>query len=182
MASAAATAVAVVVAASASAETTGRAEQSRERPRGVVLDCSTQSGLGAGLREFRSKNNLIVGPLVLKGGGSAFVEYSDAFGGNKFPALLRGGHQVTVEVSRDARPDAGLVYGQLPSRRNGYRVVTFRACHRGEISGRFDGWPMSFWSGGVVARSPRCVPLFFWVDDQPSPRRAVIHLGMTDCR
>jgi len=174
-----ATAAAVILAASAWAETTGRSTHKSDRPRGPVLDCSTQSGLGGGLREFRSPNNLIVGPLALKGGG-VYAGYATSFGGNKFPAFLRGGHRVTVEVERAARPDAGLVYGTLPARRDGYRVVTFRSCGRGEIPG-FDGWPVSFWSGGVVARAPRCVPLRFWVDDQPRPRRAVIRLGVHDC-
>jgi hypothetical protein len=39
----------------------------------------------------------------------------------------------------------------------------------------------SFWAGGVVADGPRCVPLLIWVDKERAPRRAVIHLGVTDC-
>jgi len=193
-------AVAVVLATSGRAETAAPSKQTatptatpttsraaaRERPRGVVLDCATTPGVGAGLREFRSRWNLVVGPLAMKGAAAMPAYYSESFGGNKFPLYVRGGHRVTVELSRRARRGAGIAYGPLPERRpldvsDGYRVVTFIACRRGEISGRFDGWPVSFWAGGVLARSPRCVPLFVWVDDEPSPRRAVIHLGVTDC-
>jgi hypothetical protein len=153
----------------------------RERPRGVVLDCHTQSGIGGGLRQFRSRWNLVVGPLVMSGAAARPAYF--AGGGNKFPVYVRGGHRVTVDVSRDARPGAGLVYVPLPAKRDGYRVITFIACRRGEIS-RGSGttaWPVSFWAGGVLARSPRCVPLRVWVDDEPSPRRAVIHLGVRNC-
>jgi len=185
--------VAVALAASGRAETADPAKQTatpttslpatRERPRGVVLDCHTQSGIGGGLRQFRSRWNLVVGPLVMT--GAAAIPAS-AEASNKFPVYVRGGHRVTVEVSRDVRPSAGLMYGQgrfAGSLRYGYRVVTFIACQRGEIS-RGSGtaaWPVSFWAGGVRARSPRCVPLFVWVDDEPSPRRAVIYLGVRDC-
>jgi len=193
-------AVAVALATSGRAETADPAMQAagpaatpatsrlaaRERPRGVVLDCATTPGVGAGLRHFRSRSNLVVGPLAMKGAAATPAYYSESFGGNKFPLYVRGGHRVTVELSRRARRGAGIAYGPFPERRpldvsDGYRVVTFIACRRGEISGRFDGWPVSFWAGGVLARSPRCVPLRVWVDDEPSPRRAVIRLGVRDC-
>jgi hypothetical protein len=191
-----ATAVAVALATSGRAETAGPSKQTAalttshhaasERPRGPLMDCSSISGIG-GSREFRSRWNLVVGPLALKGAAARPAYYSDSFGGNKFPVIVRGGHRVTVEVSRDARPGAGLVYGKRPANprlvRDGYRVVTFIACRRGEYQGTPppDGWPVSGWSGGVLARSPRCVPLLIWADDEPSPRRAVIHLGVRDC-
>jgi hypothetical protein len=35
--------------------------------------------------------------------------------------------------------------------------------------------------GFLLARSPQCVPLFVWVDDEPSPRRTVIRFGMPNC-
>lgn len=158
--------------------------QARERPRGPVLDCSRQSGLGgAPSGTFTSRRNLIVGPLAML--GAAAIPASSGFG-NKFPVVVKGGHRVTVEVSRAARPGAGLIYGQgnfTGRLRDGYRVLTFIACRRGEMS-RGSGttaWPMSFWAGGLRARSPRCVPLFFWVDDEPKPRRAVIYLGLRAC-
>lgn len=188
--------VAVALAVSGRAETADPSKQTatptasrsaaRERPRGPVMDCSSISGIG-GSREFRSRWNLVVGPLALKGAATRPAYYSDSFGGNKFPVIVRGGHRVTVEVLRDARPGAGLVYGKRPANprlvRDGYRVVTFIACRRGEYRGTPppDGWPVSGWSGGVLARSARCVPLFIWVDDEPSPRRVVIHLGVRDC-
>lgn len=155
----------------------------RERPRGVVLDCHRQSGTGGGLSQFRSRRNLVVGPLVM---GGAASRPASSGGGNKFPVYVKGGHRVTVEVSGDARPGAGLVYGQgrfVGSLRFGYRVVTFIACERGEVS-RGSGttaWPVSFWAGGIRARSARCVPLRIWVDDEPSPRRAVVELGVDAC-
>jgi len=67
--------------------------------------------------------------------------------------------------------------------RDSRRVVTFVACRRGEWPPRSirDGWPVSGWVGFLLARSPRCVPLLVWVDDEPSPRRAVIPFGVRDC-
>lgn len=180
-----AAAIAAALATSGWAET-AEANTARERPRGVVLDCATNPNAGPGLREFRSRSNLVVGPLAMKGGAATPGYYAGFFGGNKFPLYVMGGHRVTVELSRRTRQGAGIAYGPLPLRRplgvsDGYRVVTFIACPRGNISGRFDRAPVSFWAGGVLARSPRCVPLLIWVDDEPSPRRAVIHLGVRDC-
>lgn len=181
-----ATAVAVAAAASAGAETASK------RPTGVVLGCSMQSGNGAGSSQFKNRWNLVVGPLAMMGAAANPGYYSDSFGGNKFPLLVWGGHRVTVELSRQTRRGASLFYGRFPKGlrdyRDGYRVVTFIACRRGEVPGSpsdlgsiADGWPVSFWSGGVLVRSPRCVPLLIWVDDEPSPRRAVIHLGVRRC-
>ena len=177
-----ATAVAAALAASGQAETADPLSQTR--PRGIVADCSKGSGIGRGsLSEFGSRWNLVVGPLAMSGGAANPGYYSESFGGNKFPLYVRSGHRVTVEVSRGARPGAGLAYGQLPRKRDGYRVITFISCRRGEFSpglGSAAG-RVSFWSGGVLARSPRCVPLLIWVDDEPRPRRAVIHLGVGTC-
>jgi hypothetical protein len=155
-----------------------------DRPRGAVADCSTQSGAnfpGA----FTSPRNLVVGPLALIGAGGS-PTFADSFGGQKFPALVRVGHRITVELSRRTRKGAGLAYGPLPQGhvrlRDAHRVVTFVACRRGDLSAsRADGQPVTFWSGGVLARSPRCVPLLVWVDAQRSPRRAVIRLGVRRC-
>jgi hypothetical protein len=192
-----ATAAVAILAASGRAESSGPSKQTatptvtpttlratvRDRPRGVVADCSTRSEArfpGA----FINPRNLVVGPLVLIGAGGTPV-----FGrtGNKFPLLLRAGHRVTVQLSTRTRKVAGLAYGPLPQGewrlRDAHRVVTFIACRRGERSGSSaDGRPVTFWSGGVLARSPRCVPLLVWVDGEPRPRRAVIRLGVRDCR
>ena len=179
-------ALAVTVATSGLAET---AEQGGERPRGAVRSCATQSGAkfpGA----FTSRRNLVVGPLALIGAGGtpSFVWNSGGTEGfQKFPLLVRNGHRVTVELSRSARRDAGLAYGPLPRGetylRDTYRVVTFIACRRGQRSwSSADGRPVTFWSGSALARSPRCVPLRVWVDDERSPRRAIIRLGVHDCR
>ncbi len=192
-------AVAVALATSGRAETADPAKQTatpketlatsrpaaRERPRGAVEDCSTQSGAsfpGA----FTNRRNLVVGPLALIGAGGTPVFVGGSFGGQKFPLLVKAGHRVTVELSRRTRLGAGLAYGPLPQGkvrlRDAHRVVTFIACRRDERSlSSADGRLVTFWSGGVLARSPRCVPLLVWVDDEPSPRRAVIRLGVRDC-
>jgi hypothetical protein len=100
-----------------------------DRPRGAVADCSTQSGAnfpGA----FTSPRNLVVGPLALIGAGGS-PTFADSFGGQKFPALVRVGHRITVELSRRTRKGAGLAYGPLPQGhvrlRDAHRVVTFVA-------------------------------------------------------
>jgi hypothetical protein len=154
------------------------------RPRGVIADCSSRSEAsfpGA----FTNRRNLVVGPLVLIGaGGTAW--WGRTIGGNKFPLLVRAGHRVTLELSARTRTFAGLAYGPLPQGeihlRDAHRVVTFIACPRGQRSGSSaDGQPVTFWSGGVLAGSPRCVPLLVWVDAASSPRRVVIHFGVRSC-
>jgi hypothetical protein len=154
-----------------------------ESPRGVVADCSMQSGAsfpGA----FKNPRNLVVGPLVMTGarGTSGF---STAFHGNKFPLLVRNGHRVTLELSRRTRSGAGLAYWPLPQGdigvREAHRVVTFIACNAGRSMSDVDGKPVTFWSGGIVASSPRCVPIRVWIDRRPVPRNVVIRLGVTRC-
>jgi hypothetical protein len=153
-------------------------------PRGVVANCASRSEArfpGA----FTSPRNRVVGPLVLIGAtGSPY--FSDAFHGNKFPLLVRPGHRVTLELSPQTRKGAGLAYGPLPQGdvrvRDAHRVVTFIACRRGERSGSTaDGRSVTFWSGGVLAHSPRCVPIRVWIDGARSPRRLVIRLGVDRC-
>jgi hypothetical protein len=161
--------------------------QSKERPRGVVESCATQSGArfpGA----FTSPRNLVVGPLALVGAGGApnFVWDSTGLEGfQKFQLLVKENHRVTVELSQRTRRGAGLAYGPLPEGevhlRDAHRVVTFIACRSGKSLSSADGQPVTFWSGAVLARSPRCVPLLVWVDNQPSPRRVVIRLGVRNC-
>jgi hypothetical protein len=135
---------------------------------------------------FSRRANLVVGPLALVG-AAAFTppDVVRRFGGNKFPLLVRAGHRVTVELSRATRRRAALGYGPLPQGevrlRDGHRVVTFVACRRNRDSGSSaDGAPVTFWSGFVLARSPQCVRLRVWVDDEPSPRRTAVPLGR-DC-
>jgi hypothetical protein len=175
------TAFAAALATSAKAETADPAKQTRERPRGVVLDCSTQSGLGgAPGGTFRNSRNLVIGPIAMTGAGVT-SGYAEGFGGNKFPLLMRGGHRVTLAVSRHTR-DAKLIYGQRPAS----RVVTFSSCRRDQMPPRNPYEPhtaccFSFWAGGVLAPSPRCVHLLAWVDEERSPRRAVIRLGVPSC-
>jgi hypothetical protein len=159
----------------------------RKRPHSVVEDCSTRSSAqfpGA----FTNPRNLIVGPLVLIGAGGTPTVVSNSAGTEvfqKFPLLVRNGHRVTVELFPNT-PGAGLAYGPLPPGetylRDTHRVVTFIACRRGQPSGSSaDGRPVTFWSGSVLARSPRWVRLLVWVDAERSPRHAVIRLGVPNC-
>lgn len=157
-----------------------------KRPHGVVEDCGTQSGAdfpGA----YTSPRNLVVGPLSLIGAGGTpeFVWDSAAqVGFQKFQVLVRRKHRVTIALSRRTRRGAGLAYGPLPQGetylRDTHRVVTFIACRGASVSSA-DGRPVTFWSGSVLARTPRCVPLLVWIDEHPVPRRAVIHLGVSTC-
>jgi hypothetical protein len=167
------------------------AEQSRQRPRGVVADCA-KGGLGGGqghgdLSAWKAARNLVVGPLAMVGAAEIPGGYNAAAHGNKFPLYLLAGHRVTLSLTRATRGHAGLAYGPLPQGDIGvaeaHRVVTLIACRRGEYSPNWGGpaGRASFWAGGVVADAPRCVPLLIWVDKERAPRRAVIHLGVTDC-
>jgi hypothetical protein len=171
----------------------------RERPRGVVEDCSTRSE-GSFINPFSDPGNLIVGPLVLVGAGGT-PEFVREFGGNKFPLLVKPGHRVTIAVPAGAHRGAALAYGPLPqgkvSLADAHRVVTFIACRRGELTAgagkrnhgvalggpnaKAGGRPRPFWSGGVLARSPRCVPLLVWINHESAPRRVVLPLGVSGC-
>jgi hypothetical protein len=153
-------------------------------PHGVVAGCAMQSGAsfpGA----FTNPRNLVLGPLVMTGARGT-PGFSSSFHGNKFPLLVRAGHRVTLELSARTRRGAALGYGPLPQGDvdvgEGHRVVRFIACRRGAGSASdVDGQPVTFWSGGVLAKSPRCVPILVWIDGARSPRRIVIHLGVDRC-
>jgi hypothetical protein len=103
------------------------------------------------------------------------------FGGQKYPVLVQAGHTVTVEVPASARPFAGLGYGPLPqgeiTLEDAHASVTFIACGQGEDSGSSADGPVTFWSGFLITRSPDCVPLNFFVDDEITSRRRLISLG-----
>jgi hypothetical protein len=154
----------------------------RTSPRGVVEDCATRS-LASFPGAFTDPDNVVVGPLALVGAGSTPPETVREVGGEKFPALVRAGHRVTVALPRRTRSVAGLDYGPLPEGvelqvRDGHRAVTFIACRRSEPSGSAAGGePVTFWSGFVLTTSPRCVPLEVWVDDEPSPRHTALPMG-----
>jgi hypothetical protein len=160
----------------------------RKRPRGVVVGCAGRS-LASIPGAFSDPRNVVVGPLVLVGAANTPASTVREFGGNKFPALVRAGHRVTVALSRRTRRVAGLGYGPLPqgvltelSARDGHRVVTFSACRRGEPSGSTGaGEPVTFWSGFVLTSSPRCVPLQVWVDNEPAPRQTALPMGVPRC-
>ena len=154
----------------------------RKRPHGAVEDCSKRSEAdfpAAG----SARDDVVVGPLTLIGAAATAPETVREFGGDKFPALVRAGHRVTLALSRRTRRVAGLGYGALPEGvellpRDGHRVVTFVACRRGESSGSTAGGePVTFWSGFVLTAAPRCVPIEVWVDDELAPRHAALALG-----
>jgi hypothetical protein len=157
-------------------------------PNRATETCATQSGADFP-HAFTSPRNLVVGPLSLIGaGGSPSFAWNSrgTEGFQKFPLLVRSGHRVTVELSLRSRLGAGLAFGPLPQGetylRDTYRVVTFVACRRGERSAsNADGKPVTFWSGSVLARSPRCIHLLVRVDGERTPRRAVIRLGVQRC-
>jgi hypothetical protein len=162
----------------------------KERPRGVVEDCSTRSEAGVPGGDFSDPRNLVVGPLVLVGDRYTPASTVREFGGNNFAALVTAGHRVTVVLSRRTRRVAALGYGPHSQRalselspRDGYRVVTFIACRAAERAGSTaDGQqPVTAWSGFVLTRSPRCVPLEVWVDDEPSPRHTALGMGVRRC-
>jgi hypothetical protein len=197
--SAAATAVALALPAAGGSETavlseaatstTARVEV-KESHKVAVENCSTRSQTRFP-DAFTDRRNLVVGPLAMIGAGKGrvyfFPDFGSDAGGQKFQLLVRNGHRVTVEMSRRTRRDAGLAYGPLGGGEVGladaHRVVKFIACRRGEPSGSSaDGRPVTFWSGGVLASSPRCVPLRIFVDGASAARRAVIHLGVRRCR
>jgi len=154
-------------------------------PDAVVTDCSTRSQ-AAFPRAFSDPRNLIIGPFVLVGGAYTPASVVRQFGGEKFPALVRNGHHVTVELSRRTREFAGLAYGPLPQGDvyldDAHRIVSFVACAHGEASGSSaDSEPVTFWSGFVLASSPRCVPLRVWVDGERRPRIVGLRLGVRRC-
>ena len=167
------------------------AKANRDPPRGVVADCA-KGGPGGGqghgdLSAWKAARNLVVGPLAMVGAAEVPGTYHPGFRGNKFPLYVLGGHRVTLSLTPATRGRAGLAYGPLRQGEVGvaeaHRVVTLIACRRGEYSPNL-GAPArraTFWAGGVVAHAPRCVPLLIWVDSERAPRRAVIHLGVTDC-
>lgn len=156
-------------------------------PRGFVEGCARIRGVMA-RREYGLERNLVVGPLAILRAGQT-LGYAESEEGiyEKLFVLVRGGHRVTLELSRRTRKTAGLAFGP-PERGNvrfqdARRVVTFVACQRGERpAGSIpDGWPVSGWVGFLMARSPQCVPLRLWVDGEPRPLRAVIRFGVARC-
>jgi hypothetical protein len=156
-----------------------------EAPRGAVAKCATRSEaqFPGG---FTNPRNLVVGPLALTGARGT-PAWASTFHGNKFPLLVKAGHRVTLALSERTRRFAGLAYGPLPQGdvrvRDAHRVVRFIACRSDEPSGSTaDGEAVTFWSGGVLSTSPRCVPVLVWIDNAESPRRVVIRLGVARCR
>jgi hypothetical protein len=162
------------------------------RPVGIVKDCSHVNGIpGVGLRDFSARESLVVGPLAVLH-ANPVLGFSGSAGGNKLFVLVKGGHRVTLELSRETRRHVGfIVHDGLPHGGVGHRytrrVVTFRACDaagkrsEGPYLPPLTDWPVSGWVGFLVGRGPTCVPLSIWVDDEPAPRRTVIRFGVRSC-
>ena len=172
----------------------------RTHPRGVIVDCDRRSEAsfpGA----FTSRRNLVVGPLVLDGAGEPTpASVIRQFGGNKFPLLVKAGHTVTVRIRGAVRRPAGLAYGGLGKRllpqgevklNDAAHTMTFVACEPGRPTRHYrpdgpsashaDGQPVTFWSGFVLSPTPTCARLDVYVDDDPSPRHALIDMGKGRC-
>jgi hypothetical protein len=141
--------------------------------------CSEQSSAsfpGA----FADRRNLVVGPLAMIG-GRTFTDEATArrFGGNKYPLLLRAGHRATVAIAARDRAHAGLSYGSAPDGPAGLdeaaSSIAFVSCSPARALSRAGG-PVTFWSGGVLVRSPACVALDVTVDREPR-RRVRLELG-----
>jgi hypothetical protein len=178
-----------------------RPPRPRTHPPGVIVDCTRRSeaNFPGG---FTASRNLVVGPLALQGAGEpTAASVVREFGGNKFPLLVKAGHTVTLRLPRAVRRVAGLAYGGLGNRplpqgqlrlRDAAHTMTFVACEPGRPtrgyrpegpSGSYaDGEAVTFWSGFVVMRTPACVPLEAYIDDDPSPQRAVIDMGAGRCQ
>lgn len=150
------------------------------RPEGAPATCRYQSS--AAFQE--STRDLVVGPLVLVG-AREYSPLAATFGGQKYPAVLRAGHRVTLELPRTVRRTTSLLYAddewRLPEGRrtvaDGHRVVEFRACPTDRAESSYRGRSATFWSGGLLTTVPRCVTLRIWVDDERTPRRARIPVG-----
>jgi len=151
-----------------------------QHARRAIRDCSMQSWGQFG-QAFTDPDNVVVGPLVFAGGNvttpAATVQ---AQGRWKYPVLVKLGHAVTVQIPGEVRRTAGLVYG---SGHSAHDTIRFVACPRGEKKSNTSsaGGPVTFWSGFVMTRSPGCIPLDVYVDDESSPRHAAVTVGPNPC-
>jgi hypothetical protein len=162
----------------------GRQQALTAHLEGATENCGTRSEADFG-SAFGDSANLVVGPLAMIGAG----EFTPAgvvrrFRGQKYPLLVQAGHSVTIEVPAGARTFAGLGYGPLPqgeiTLERAHPRVSFIACE--ERSGSSAEGPVTFWSGGLVANAPHCVPLDVFVDGEAAPRRVFIALGVRCAR
>jgi hypothetical protein len=88
---------------------------------------------------------------------------------------------VKIAISRRARRTNALTYADAVHGAreldDGVRVVTFQSCSRRAAESDADGRRVTFWSGFILACTPRCLSLKVWVDGARTPRRARIPLG-----
>lgn len=175
-------AVTVIVAMCAVMPVVARGAGDASRPVRARAGCSTRSEAnfpGA----YTNANNLVVGPLAMIGAGGDTSETTiRRVGGNKFPLLVQNGHTVTLALPETVWTIAALAYGPLPQARalrvsDGHHAVTFTACRVDQASDSTADGPVTFWSGGVLADRPSCVPLDVFIDDRPAPQRVWLSLG-----
>ena len=169
--------------ASPGATTTTAQLASTPGPEPVHATSSTRSEAEFG-GAFADPENLVAGPFVLVGRARlTTAEVLASFDGQKFPALLRAGHRVTVRVPDAVSGFISLGYGPLPQGNveyaDGHAAVTFTACGRGgpSSSSAGPGTTVTFWSGFVFATQPSCAPLDVYADAETAPHRLEIPLG-----
>jgi len=154
------------------------ASAASKRPEGAPATCRHQSSAGFD----KSSRDLVVGPFILVGGRKySPPDVIARFGGQKYPALVRAGHRVVVEIVRAESPTTSLFYadakGDGREVSDGHRVVDFRSCSEDRAGSAYGAHQATFWSGFILASKPRCVHLRVWVDRERTPRRARVPLG-----
>src|SRR4051794_31645275 len=167
-------ALAVVFVGSAIATAAGRRIHGR-------ATCAGQSSASFP-RAYTSSRNLVVGPLVLiEGRVYSSPGTVRRVGGQKYPALVAPGHTIKIALSPRARRTNALTYADslhsVPRLEDGLRVVTLHACERRNAQSHADGRAVTFWSGFILASTPRCVHLKIWIDGASEPRHARIPIG-----
>jgi len=147
-------------------------------PRGARVGCEQRSEArfpGA----YSDPDNVVVGPLVLVGAKYAEPPPDGEFRAAKFQALLAAGHTAIVNLPRPERRNGTRLAWGFTDDPAADRTVNFIACRRGKESGsRAEGRKVTFWSGGIASREPRCLPLEVYVDGATQPELVTVGLGV----
>ena len=154
----------------------GTEPSARAAAAGAQATCATG---GPGSTRVSSRNDAVLGPLVLIGARYAGSRPPDAFGGRgyKIPVTLPKGLSATLSVPRGARRQVGLVFSldtQDRAIERGVKgadhSVRFTACP-GEGAAQRTGW-----TGGFVVDRRRCAALVLTVASR-RPKRHRVPLG-----
>lgn len=164
---------------------TAALEPPNERPQGVVVGCRSQSEYDFA-DAYTNPDNIVVGPLVITNAVYTEPETIREFGGDKIFVLVQPGHRVTLALSQETYRIASLGYGPMPQEveltsQDGHRVVTFRPCSARRAWSSAGGKPVTFWSGFMLTDTFFCMPIDVWVDDEPTPRKITLGMGVRDC-